>query len=291
MIANVNIRSAIDLGAATLLAAGVAESRREAASLLAFVLGREKVFLTAHPEYELTPSENTAFNAVVGRRARREPFQYITGRQEFFGLDFAVDGNVLIPRPETEILVAEAINQIAPVDAPRFCEIGVGSGCISISILYNVIQAMAVGLDISPAAISVAGANAVRHNVADRLVLDESDVFSALSGKFDLIVSNPPYIPDADIDLLQTEVAGYEPKSALAGGIDGLVIVRRIVADAPKYLKRGGSLLIEIGFDQETRVKEMFNPEIWTAVTFLHDLQGIARTVKARAAWPRGTKE
>ena len=277
-----NISEAIGFAAVRLRDAGIANERREASSLLAFVLGREDVFLIAHPEYELAENEAAAFEKVVSRRALREPFHYIVGRKEFYELEFEVAPGVLIPRPETEILVEAAISIISGTESPVFYEIGVGSGCISISILHNVNTAAAVGVDISDTALSITAKNADRHGVGDRLTLRQADVFDGLSGAFDLMVSNPPYIEDGDFESLQAEVGGFEPHTALLGGPDGLSIVRRIVADASSFLKPHGFLLIEIGYGQAESVKELFDVDMWESVEFLPDLQGISRIVKAR---------
>ncbi len=277
-----NISAATDSAAEILREAGVPEFRREASSLLAFVLQKDSVSLVAHPEYELTSDEAASFGAVVQRRANHEPFQYIVGRQEFYGLEFEVTPDVLIPRPETEILVESAIEILSELENPRFCEIGVGSGCISVSILHNSASASAVGVDISRAALEAAARNAVKHGAGDRLTLREADVFDGLSGTFDLIVSNPPYVPDGQLESLQAEVRQFEPRVALSGGDDGLVVIKRIIAGAPEFLRAEGFMLIEIGFDQAEIVKELLNPAMWSSVEFLADLQGIPRIVKAR---------
>ena len=277
-----NISAAINSAADTLDKAGITEHRREAASLLAFVLNREPVFLIAHPEYELNIAESKVFAEAVSRRASREPFQYITGHQEFYGLDFEVGPGVLIPRPETEILVENAISILSDYEDPKFFEIGVGSGCISVSILHNVQKAFADGVDISNIALSVAKRNAATHHVEERLKLREADAFDNLTGKFDLIVSNPPYIPTGDLGSLQSEVGLFEPHSALFAGADGLDIVRRIVAGAPQFLNPKGFLLIEIGFGQSESVKELYDDSIWESINYLADQQNILRVVKAR---------
>lgn len=283
-----NVADALASASIRLDAAGVAEPRRESASLLALALNEPNTFLIAHPEYELTADEATRFENYVSRREKREPFQYIAGRQEFYGLDFEVTPAVLIPRPETEILVEEAIKELTKLaelgklSELRFLEIGVGSGCIAVSILANVPTATAFATDISPAAIEVARRNAERHNVADRLTLVEGDLFAGVEGRFDMIVSNPPYVPDGDIADMQTEVRDFEPHNALFSGADGLDIVRRIIGDAPKHLNSGGFLFIEIGIGQTEQLKGHFVPSVWGAPQVLTDLQQIERTVKVR---------
>ena len=261
----------------------VAEPRREATSLLGFALGKNKTFLIAHSEYEMTSEEAKRFRGVVTRRARREPFQYIVGKQEFYGLDFLVTPDVLIPRPETEMIVEAAIEILQSQENSKICEVGIGSGCIAVSILHSVKTANAIGLDISEKALGIAKKNAESHQVLERLKLRISDVFENLPGeKFDLIVSNPPYIPRDDVRILQAEVRDFEPLTALTDGGDGLAIIEKIIADAPKFLKSGGFLVMEIGINQAGDIKAMLDVEIWRELKILPDLQGIPRTFKAR---------
>ena len=260
----------------------IAEPRREASSLLGLALEKDKTFLIAHSEYELSEKESENFQNLLNRRAAREPLQYIRGRQEFYGLDFVVTPDVLIPRPETELIVEAAIEILKIKENPRFCEIGTGSGCISISILHAVKNAGAIGADISEGALKIAKLNAEKNDVAGRLNLINSDVFENFEDeKFDLIVSNPPYISLRDFENLQKEVKDFEPREALTDDKNGLSIVEKIISDAPKFLKTNCYLLMEIGFDQSERVKAMFDKNIWQAVEFLSDLQSIPRTVKA----------
>lgn len=278
-----NIAEHLKSAAEILRRARISEPRRETASLLAFALQKDKTFLVAHDEYELSSEEAKRFRGFVERRAEREPFQYITGRQEFYGLDFLVTPDVLIPRPETEIVVENAIEILREKDAPRFCEVGVGSGCIAVSILKNVAAASAVGLDVSGEALQIAAQNAERHDVGDRLELKISDVFANLTAeKFDLIVSNPPYIARADIENLQPEVRDFEPFVALTDNENGLTIVKKIVEDAPRFLKSEAFLLMEIGFNQADAVRAMFDSRCWETIEILPDLQGIPRTVRAQ---------
>lgn len=277
-----NIATAINKASEKLKSAGIAEARREAYSLLAFVLQRDSAFLIAHSEDQLAANQKMIFDACVSRRSSREPLQYITGRQEFYGLEFEVPQHVLIPRPETEILVEDAIRELNKLWSPAFCEIGIGSGCISTAILYNVPNATAIGIDISNKALLVAANNAEKHYVNARLTLREGNGFTDLSDEFDLIVSNPPYIPDSEIDDLQPEVRDFEPRTALAGGEDGLDLVRRIVDDSRQFLRPGGVLLMEIGHGQAKQVANLFEKQVWDDLEFLPDLQNIKRVVRAR---------
>ncbi len=275
-----NISETLKIAAEVLRQSGIAEPRREANSLLAFTLQKDRTFLIAYSEYELSGEEEKRFREFLQRRAKREPFQHITGKQEFYGLDFEVTKDVLIPRPETELIVENAV-KILPENA-KFCEVGIGSGCISVSILHEIKTASAIGLDVSEKALQIAGKNAETHNVFDRLELKISDVFNILqTEKFNLIVSNPPYISSKDIKSLQAEVRDFEPLSALTDGADGLSIIKKIVDDAPQFLKPRGFLLMEIGFGQAHEVKQMFSSNIWQSVEVLPDLQNIPRIVKA----------
>ena len=277
-----NIAAAIANAAAVLEDAGIPEPRREASSLLAFVIKEDAAFLIAHSNDSLAAPYKMMFDACVRRRAKHEPFQYIVGRQEFYGLDFDVTPDVLIPRPETEILVEKAIDLLSHIDTPRFYEIGVGSGCISVSIVHSIKTASGVGVDISGKALSVATRNAETNNVADRLTLRQGDLFDGLNERFQMIVSNPPYIPIAELAALQPEVRDFEPHTALSGGDDGLDVIRRIVTGAPEFLETQGYLLLEIGFDQAERVVDLFDQTLWQPPETLPDLQQIPRVVIAR---------
>lgn len=272
--------------ASVLQGAGVPEARREAASLLAHALGRDRAFLITHDDDALSLDDATLYRSLIARRAGGEPAQYITGRQEFYGLDFEVNRDVLIPRPETELLVETALELLRDARAPLVCDVGTGSGCVAVALLRARADALAFGLDISSAALEVAARNAARHGVAGRLTLLASDCFGALDAdenlgetRFDVIVSNPPYIAEQDFDGLQREVREHEPRVALTPGGDGLGVVRRLVTDSPRRLKPGSRLIFEIGFDQHECVAHLVDPKVWTLLDIYKDLQGIPRTV------------
>jgi release factor glutamine methyltransferase len=278
----VNIAEALETCTAELTEYDVPDARLDAVLLVAFAIGRDKTYLVAHPEVELTTDQQSKITELTSRRASREPLQYVLGRQEFYRLMFEVTPDVLIPRPETEILVERAIKFLSIKSAPRFCEIGVGSGCISVSVLHELSDASAVACDISEKALEVARRNAERNGVAERLHLIVSDVFDAVPKEnFDALLSNPPYVPEIDFDTLQTEVRGYEPTVALTSGEDGLNVIERLLAQAPSYLKPGGMLLFEMGFNQSDKVRELIDDAIWTDIEFLADLQGIPRILSA----------
>jgi release factor glutamine methyltransferase len=278
----VNIKAEIIEATIILETARIAEPRREAKSLLAFVIKQDHTFLIAHHDYVLTAIEEKIFAEVIFRRSKREPLQHITENQEFYGLDFFVSKDVLIPRPETELIVEKSLRLLS--ENSTFCEVGIGSGCISVSILHKLVSATAIGLDISEKALKIAEMNAKTHNVSNRLTLKTSDIFSSLTTeKFDAIVSNPPYIASETISTLQPEVQYFEPLNALTDGGNGLSIVETLITESPKYLKPNGSLLIEIGFDQAEIVRSFAEKsKLWSQIDFLPDLQGHLRVVFLR---------
>jgi release factor glutamine methyltransferase len=283
--AELTIAEALREGATRLRVASVDDPRREAGSLLSHTTGRESVFLITHADERLTAAQLSAFRASVARRAAGEPFQYIAGRQEFYGLEFEVTRDVLIPRPETELLVETALELLQDGASPLVCDVGTGSGCIAVALLHGRTDARAFALDISPSALRVAERNAARHGVGERIRFLVSDGFDALMDderrgvRFDLVVSNPPYIAEGDLAGLQREVREHEPRVALTPGGDGLSIIRRLLTDAPRFLKPGGSLLLEIGFGQREQVVALIDPRVWKLIDIYKDLQGIPRTV------------
>lgn len=281
-----SIAEAILQGTHTLRKAGVSEARREAGSLAAHVLGRDRSFILSHADDAVNQDQLEVFRRCIELRAQGEPLQYITGLQEFFGLNFEVTSDVLIPRPETELLVETALKLTAASDvAPFICDVGTGSGCIAITLLHELPEARAVAIDISTAAVSVAKRNAARHSVTERLDLIVADCFGGLiqggprRPRFDLIVSNPPYVAEASLVGLQREVRDFEPRRALAAGADGLSIIRRLLLEAGNFLKNGGYFLFEIGFDQGATVEQLIDRQHWNLLSVLEDLQGIPRTV------------
>ncbi len=278
-----SIADSISKAESLLATSGVAEPRREAMSLLMLATKKDKAFLYAFPEHIISPHEAATLETFLERRSRREPLQYISGVQEFYGLEFEVTVDVLIPRPETEMVVERALEILRTSVGKFICDVGTGSGCIAVSILHKLEAARAIGLDISPAALDIAKRNAERHNVDVRLKLIGSHIFSALTNeKFDLIVANPPYIPVREMAGLQPEVRDFEPHSALTDSSDGLSIIRQIVQQAPQFLTPAGHLLLEIGIDQSAKVAAMFETAEWRPPELFSDLQGIPRVVSAQ---------
>lgn len=281
-----SIARAIVEAAQILRQAGVPEARREAASLLEQVTGHDRTFMITHAETALSSSDVRSLRKLVERRAAGEPLQYIRGYQEFYGLEFEVTPEVLIPRPETELLVETALALLDKTTQPaRICDVGTGSGCIPITILHERPMVQAVGLDISLPALRVAARNSARHNVNERLALVASDCFAALDARrtrFSMIVSNPPYVTEDALRELQREVRDHEPHMALTPGGDGLRIIRRLMTDAPRFLDVGGHLLMEIGFDQHEAIPGLIDLQVWELLDIHKDLQGIPRTVVLR---------
>lgn len=278
----ITIADAIREGAQIFHEAGLAEARREAGGLLQHVIGRDRTFVLAHPEQQLSQTQLQKFQELLKRRAAGEPLQYLIAQQSFFGLDFEVAPGVLIPRPETELLVELALEIIQDIRAPHICDVGTGSGCIAITLLHERADAHGVAIDISPAAIEIAKRNAQRQQVEGRLTFVQANCFSSLSPaefSFDLIVSNPPYVAENDFAGLQREVRDHEPREALAGGADGLDVVRRLLSESDAFLKPGGHLLIEIGFNQASLVQSLLEKQDWLTKGIRPDLQGIPRVV------------
>ena len=278
----ITISAAIREGAELFQEAGLAEARREAGGLLQHVIGHDRTFVLAHPEQQLTETQLQTFRELLSRRAAGEPLQYLTSQQSFFGLEFEVASGVLIPRPETELLVELALQTLQGWQAPRICDVGTGSGCIAITLLHERTDAHAVAIDISDAALEIAKRNAARHAVESRLTLVQSNCFSSLSPdefSFDLIVSNPPYVEEDALAGLQREVRDHEPRVALAGGPDGLDVVRHLLRESSAFLKPGGYLLIEIGFSQAAAVESLLEKQAWVTKGIRPDLQGIPRVV------------
>ena len=216
-----SIADAIREGAQQLRQAGVPEPRREAGSLIAQVLDEERAFILTHAEDALSEEHVERFREWLRRRASGEPLQYLTGHQEFFGLDFEVTKDVLIPRPETELLVETALKLLPEAELSSICDVGTGSGCIAITLLHERREARATAIDVSTQAIAVAKRNAARHAVSERINFVAADRFSAFSLKsspFDMIVSNPPYVKEKALPGLQKEVRDFEPRTALAAG-------------------------------------------------------------------------
>lgn len=264
---------------------GIEAARREAELLLAHVLQTSRTDLLMRYDEQPADAERAKFRELITRRVGGWPVAYLVGSRGFYLLDFEVDPAVLIPRPDTETLVLEALNRLKPLTAPRVLDIGTGSGCIAVSLAHQKKDAQVTAIDISPDALAVAKRNAAKHNVADRITFLQGDLLAPLppGGTFDLIVSNPPYIAQSEFAGLSPDVRDHEPRLALDGGPDGLAFYRRLAASAGAFLKPGGSLLLEIGYTQDAAVRALLaeRPEFDLGPT-LKDMGKHPRVVTAK---------
>lgn len=267
-------------GKETLERAGIAEAELDAWYLLEYVTGISRASYYGDPGRVVTEEDLCRYRECIEKRAVHIPLQHITGEQEFMGLSFRVNDQVLIPRQDTETLVEEALKYAMP--GMRVLDLCTGSGCILISLLHFCPGLTGVGSDISAEALKMARTNGQRLHVEDRAQWLCGDLFEKVTGAFDLIVSNPPYIRSAEIEELQEEVRLYDPRIALDGAEDGLLFYRRIIEESKSYLKNGGRLLFEIGCDQGRDVAELLENAGYTEVSVKKDLAGLDRVAAGR---------
>ena len=289
-------------------AADVGSPRMNAEVLLMFVLSADRAYLYAHPERELTPEEAARYEEVLAQRATGMPSQYITGHQEFWGLDFVVSPAVLIPRPETEHLVETVLELARGVQRPKIVDVGTGSGCVALALAHELPDAEVYAVDLSSEALEIARANAVRLQLDNRVrfvqcnvlepVVDQylsvipSEDFSPSRGTpiqegslfhdFDFVVSNPPYVGFSEADKVQRSVFEFEPRMAVFAGENGLDVIRPLVEQGHAALKSGGWLALEMGYSMRDMVVNLLSPAMWDDVCVVPDLQGIPRVVAAR---------
>jgi release factor glutamine methyltransferase len=284
----------LEAGRRFLAERGAEDAARDAVELLCLAAGCDRARLYAYPDESVPDAAAARFRDFLHRRARHEPIQYIAGTWEFMGLTFRVDRSVLIPRPDTECLaecVLRAVRARAPgEEPPRILDLCTGSGCVAVCLAFFLRSAHIVATDISAAALALARENAALNGLADRLTFLEGDLFAALPNaasapRFDVICANPPYIPEEEIPGLMPDVRLYEPELALNGGPDGLGFYRRIAEGAPRYLRPGGTLAVEVGAGQAADVAAIFagRAEL-TAISTVRDLSGLERVVFARRA-------
>ncbi len=278
----------IDKAARRLAVSGIESARLDAELLMAAAAGvtREAVITGS---IELSHETLRRFDTMIARREKREPVAYLLGRKEFYSLDFEVNPAVLIPRPESEIVVAAALGFIAGAPDARVLDIGTGSGAIAIAIAVNAPRVRVTAVDISADAIAVASRNAQHHRVEDRVTFRRADCFEILDGgpalgSFEVIVSNPPYLDDAEIAALEPDVRGYEPRVALRAGAGGLDILRRIAAGVPQHqhLASAGELIVEVGAEQAAAVAKLVEEAGLRVVSVINDFAGHSRVVRAR---------
>jgi release factor glutamine methyltransferase len=292
-----DIRAALKEGMARLRAAQVPSHTLAAELLLMHATGRDRTWLYSHPESQLEPPAAENYFALVTRRASGEPTQYLTGRQEFWGLEFEVTPAVLIPRPETEHVVEVALERLgprglkinmrtgAPSPALRIADVGTGSCCMAVALAHELPHAEIFATDISPAALEIARRNAARHGVAERIHFLETNLLEALrddSRLFDLIVSNPPYVAREEAAELPRDVREHEPHAALFGGPSGLEMYSQLIEQAGALLRPGGILVLELGYNAAGPVRAILDAQpVWTRINVTNDLAGIPRVLAA----------
>ena len=281
------VREALREGMARLGEAQVPSHALAAELLLMHALGRDRTWLYSHPEALLEPGQVETYFALIARRSAGEPTQYLTGKQEFWGLEFEVNRDVLIPRPETEHIVEVALERIRKGTIGnahlRVADVGTGSGCLAVVLARELPDAEILATDISAAALEVARRNASRHGVTDRIHFLECDLLKGVAcASLDMVVSNPPYVARDEAAALQREVREHEPHLALLGGAAGTEIYAPLIEQAGALLRPGGILVVELGYDSAPHVHSLLgdNPA-WTGIAITNDLAGIPRVVAA----------
>jgi release factor glutamine methyltransferase len=275
---------ALNFAIRRMTSARVPSPRLNAEILLMFVLGCDRAYLYGHPERELTSEEQSRYEEALAHREQGVPSQYITGHQEFWGMDFIVTPAVLIPRPETEHVIETVLARVGQAPSPaglKIVDVGSGSGCIALALAKELPQAEIHVTEISPAALEIAEANAARHQLTGRIKFHDTDLLRGLqSGYFDFVVSNPPYVGESEEDSVQLEVRKFEPRGAVFAGPAGTEVIERLIPQAREALKPGGWLVMEISGTIAARARELLTG--WKAVEISNDLQGIPRVASAR---------
>ena len=253
----------------------------DAQTLLAYTINQDRTYLIIHFNDPLSEETINKYQSFITRRTTGEPLQYITGRQEFFGLEFEVNPAVLIPRPETELIIEETLLLAKNIAQPLIIDACTGSGCIAIALARELENAVIIATDISAEALQVASRNAAKHGVENRINFIHCDLLSGIpkNTKADLIVSNPPYIAPEEIATLQREVRDWEPHNALTDYADGLNFYRRLLVEAGEFLQPEGYLIFEMGYEQVEIITSYVDRKFWSEPKILLDLQGIARTM------------
>ena len=283
----VALKDALNSALSKLTAAGVGSPRLNAETLLMFILGCDRAYLYAHPERQLTQEEQDRYDEAITQRSRGVPAQYITGHQEFWGMDFIVSPAVLIPRPETEHVVETVLELLGEENRaatrPRIVDVGTGSGCIALALAKELPNAEIHATDTSAPALEIARANAARHQLEAHVHFHQADLLQGLpQDYFDFIVSNPPYVGKSEADQVQLEVRKFEPRNAVFAGPTGLEVMEGLVPQAERALKPGGRLVLEISGTIADGVKKLLCD--WSDLFLVNDLQGIARVARAQRA-------
>ena len=277
----VQIGEALKTAIARLTSGAVPSPRLNAELLLMFTIGRDRAFLYGHPEQPLSSDESARYDDALAQRSRGIPAQYITGHQEFWGMDLIVSPAVLIPRPETEHVIERVLELGKSHATLKIADVGTGSGCIALALAKELPQAEIRATDISSAALEIARANAARLRLGSRIQFHEADLLAGFdSATFDFVVSNPPYVGESEEDTVQLDVRKFEPRNAVFAGHTGTEVIERLIPHAGERLKPGGWLVMEISGTIEERVRKLLAG--WNEVQIINDLQGIARVASAR---------
>jgi release factor glutamine methyltransferase len=288
-VVTVTLAEAINNAANLLSTAGITNARLDAEVLLSHIIMKDRVWLITHRDDELDDKHQRDFADVIHRRTRREPLQHIIGNQEFWGLEFIVSPDVLIPRPETEFIIEAALAIVQDRNTPvRIIDLCTGSGCIAVSLAKELTAARIIATDASEKALALARENTRRHGVSEHIRFLLGDLFEPLKeldirGQIDIIVSNPPYVQAGDLSTLQPEVRDYEPEMALIAGPKGTEMAKRIIQLAPEYLKKNGALIMEMGLGQAEALTRMVEATgAYGNRELLKDLAGIERVIVVR---------
>jgi len=253
-------------------------ARQDAELLVRSLLGEDRAWLLTHRDSDLSSEQLELLNQHLSRRTNGEPIQYITGETEFYGLPFRVTSDILIPRPETEHLVEKVLALAAHFQAPRIVDVGAGSGAIAVALAHHLPHASLTAIDLSSPALAIARENAVHNGVQNRIRFVQGDLLAPVAEeRFEIVVSNPPYVPTGDKASLAVEVRDFEPALALFAGKDGLDIYRRIIPDAFAALVPGGCIALEIGYGQQAAIRALLAESGFEEIEFTSDLQGIPR--------------
>jgi release factor glutamine methyltransferase len=263
-----------------LTAAQVGSARLNAEILMMFTLACDRAYLYAHPERELTADEEARYEEALRHRSQGVPSQYITGHQEFWGMDLIVSSAVLIPRPETEHLIETVVPLARALNGPKIVDVGTGSGCIALALAKELPGAEIHATEVSPAALEVAEANAARLQMSSRIQFHDTDLLAGVNAEFDFIVSNPPYVGESEEDQVQLEVRRFEPRNAVFAGPSGLEVIARLIPQAQEKLEPKGWLAIEISGTIVDGVRNLLAG--WSKVQIASDLQGIPRVASAQ---------
>ena len=267
-----NIQSALKQACTILRNNNIKSANLDSEVLMSHVIKKDKKYIILNHNKELQQKNICNFKKLINQRANGKPIAYLMGKKEFWNYEFIITNDVLIPRPETELIVEQVLKVSKNKSKLKFLEIGVGSGCIILSILREKKDFQGIGIDINKKCIDVSESNAFKLGVSNRVKFYKSDIDNFDKGKYDLIISNPPYIKKLDLQYLEKDVINFEPKNALNGGLDGTSEIRKVISKSSELIKKNGKLILEIAFDQKEKVKKILNNEGFYINETLKDL-------------------